>query len=545
MRVTSKIILDQEVNNKDIKNVGLGINLLINKGLSDKKISEGIKGYAQGGMVSPLGDALSLEKWVEQAFKPIAKKNYPTRYTSGRMKTSDMDGDEVSIRTTSSIPTSGSGSTSLTGDNQAKWKAVYAMAEKAGAKYPELVAAQFALESAWGTALAAKNNFFGIKATSSEDATVSNTREVVNGQDVYVDARFKNFDTPQDCIDHLVTQWYKDYKGYRGVNNAPNAEAAADQLLREDYATDPVYASSLKRIMGEYTGIRGTNADIATSLVAPSDSTSSPEEAGKGSAGTIGGDGKFIQGNSGSSAGVHFHIGPGYQTDGTLLQSQYFADARASAKKVIDHFLSKGSTIFDGRRGVYYKSSDEVAAAQQAHMASRGSAGGIDMQVDFETAHKFPLNVSSMAYRPNGFGVSANIEGSKSFVAHGRYDEKGDVAPQERMKLYHAGLRLGGKEQIAKILKGETILDEDTSKALGSTLLARLDDASTPAGIQKVLQSVMGISEFPSYDSRAGQVIMIDDSDDTPMEEQPAPVMIGALGGTSYDNSMDFLDYQG
>ena len=545
LRVTSKVILDQEVNNKDIKNVGLGINFLINKGLSDRRISESIKGYAQGGMVSPLGDSLSLEKWVEDSFKPLIKKNIPTRYTSGGTKTTDMD--EVSIRTTSSSPSSGKGSTSLTGDNQAKWKAVYAMAEKAGAKYPELVAAQFALESAWGTALAAKNNFFGIKATSSEDATVSNTREVVNGQDVYVDARFKNFDTPQDCIDHLVTQWYKDYKGYSGVNNASDAQAAADQLKREGYATDPQYASSLKRIMGEYTGIRGTNADIATSLVAPSDSTSSPEEAGKdGSAGSIGGDGKFIQGNSGASAGVHFHIGPGHQTDGTLLQSQYFADARASAKKVIDHFLGKGSTIYDGRRGVYFKSSDEVDAAQRAHTAS-GSAGGIDLQVDFETAHKFPLNVSSMAYRRNGFGVSANIEGSKSFVAHGRYDEKGDVAPQERMKLYHAGLRLGGKEQIAKILKGETVLDEDTTKALGPTLLARLDDASTPAGIQKVLESVMGISEFPTYDSRANQIIMIDDSDDTPMEtpQQPAPVMIGALGGTSYDNSMDFLDYQG
>ena len=35
LRVTSKVILDQEVNNKDIKNVGLGINFLINKGLSE------------------------------------------------------------------------------------------------------------------------------------------------------------------------------------------------------------------------------------------------------------------------------------------------------------------------------------------------------------------------------------------------------------------------------------------------------------------------------------------------------------------------------
>ena len=62
-----------------------------------------------------------------------------------------------------------------------------------------------------------------------------------------------------------------------------------------------------------------------------------------------------------------------------------------------------------------------------------------------------------------------------------------------------------------------------------------------------MFESVMGISEFPTYDSRANQIIMIDDSDDTPMEtpQQSAPVMIGALGGTSYDNSMDFLDYQG
>ena len=62
---------------------------------------------------------------------------------------------------------------------------------------------------------------------------------------------------------------------------------------------------------------------------------------------------------------------------------------------MIDHFLGKGSTIYDGRRGVYFKSSDEVDAAQRAHTAG-GSAGGIDLQVDFETAHKFPLNVSSM-----------------------------------------------------------------------------------------------------------------------------------------------------
>jgi len=145
---------------------------------------------------------------------------------------------------------------SLTGTKEEKWAAVMAMAKNAGAKYPELVAAQFALESAWGTALAAKNNFFGIKATGKEDATVSTTEEVYGGKRVTIDARFKNFATPQDAINHLVNQWYKDYRGYSGVNNAPNAAAAALKLKSEGYATDPVYAQSLQRLMREYSNIQ-------------------------------------------------------------------------------------------------------------------------------------------------------------------------------------------------------------------------------------------------------------------------------------------------
>ena len=141
---------------------------------------------------------------------------------------------------------------SITGTNKEKWKEVTNLGKKAGAKYPQLVAAQFALESAWGTALSAKNNFFGIKATGSESATVSNTREVINGQSVYTDARFKNFDTPFDAVNHLVTQWYKDYKGFKGVNNASDKFAAAMMLKSEGYATDPVYANSLTRLMNEY-----------------------------------------------------------------------------------------------------------------------------------------------------------------------------------------------------------------------------------------------------------------------------------------------------
>ena len=45
------------------------------------------------------------------------------------------------------------------------WEGVKAAAKKAGAKFPEVVAAQWALESAYGTATSGKNNFFGVNCS--------------------------------------------------------------------------------------------------------------------------------------------------------------------------------------------------------------------------------------------------------------------------------------------------------------------------------------------------------------------------------------------
>ena len=194
---------------------------------------------------------------------------------------------------------------------------------------------------------------------------------------------------------------------------------------------------------------------------------------GGGAGGSLGGSGQFIQGNSGNSRGVHFHIGPGSQVRGSILQRQYFGDARATAKQAINYFLSKGSRIYDGRRGKYYTSGNEVDAAQQAHTAG-GSAGGIDMQVDFEKPVPFPLKTTGMAYRPNGFGVSADILGSNSFVAHGRYDEKGKKAPQTGgLIAYAKGGETKDGPHVAMLADGkgskagsEYVIDADTTKTI-------------------------------------------------------------------------------
>jgi hypothetical protein len=125
------------------------------------------------------------------------------------------------------------------------WEGIEAAAAAAGAKFPEVVAAQWALESAYGTALSGKNNFFGIKGPG----TVKTTWEDYGNGPVTIKASFKDFATPFDCVNHLVTEWYKDYKGYKGVNRASTREDCAYLLKAEGYATDPIYAQKLIRIM--------------------------------------------------------------------------------------------------------------------------------------------------------------------------------------------------------------------------------------------------------------------------------------------------------
>ena len=123
------------------------------------------------------------------------------------------------------------------------------MASQAGAKYPQLVAAQWALESGWGKSPSGTNNYFGIKAAAGESSTSKQTWEVYGGKEVTTSANFKNYASPQGSVNDLVGKWHKDYKSYKGVNNASDAFTAADMLRQQGYATDPAYSEKLKKIM--------------------------------------------------------------------------------------------------------------------------------------------------------------------------------------------------------------------------------------------------------------------------------------------------------
>ena len=147
----------------------------------------------------------------------------------------------------------GGGTTPVKPTGNAKYdgtfSSVYDMARNSGATYPQLVAAQWQLESGSGSALSGSNNFFGIKAGPNEEGTTKGTWEESNGQAYNTSARFKNFSSPQASVDHLVSRWHQDYQGYSGVNNSSSAQDAARSLKAQGYATDSKYADKLINIM--------------------------------------------------------------------------------------------------------------------------------------------------------------------------------------------------------------------------------------------------------------------------------------------------------
>jgi hypothetical protein len=127
------------------------------------------------------------------------------------------------------------------------WDGVKAAALAAGAVYPDLVAAQWALESGWGKSVSGKNNFFGVKGPGS----VVMTQEVINGKTITIQDEFIDFRSLGECVEYVVDRWHRDWKDYKGTNNAESRDDAARWLVQEGYATDPAYAEKLIKIMNE------------------------------------------------------------------------------------------------------------------------------------------------------------------------------------------------------------------------------------------------------------------------------------------------------
>lgn len=141
------------------------------------------------------------------------------------------------------------------------WDGIEMAARIAGAKFPQVVAAQWALESGWGRRESGKNNLFGLKGFMG---TKRETLEQVGpGKKAPITDTFLDFPSRRAAVEYLVTRWYADFRNFRGVNRAESPAAAAVLLQQEGYATDENYSKLLIKLVQERQQAKAANPTVA------------------------------------------------------------------------------------------------------------------------------------------------------------------------------------------------------------------------------------------------------------------------------------------
>ncbi len=118
----------------------------------------------------------------------------------------------------------------------------------------QLMIAQWAIESAWGTKPVGHANYFGIKKADrhTKCCTVP-THEVINGKPVVENLEFADYDSLEDsCRDYawLITHgapYHTAWARYQQDHDLQALIAAVAHL----YATDPAYAVLVSAIAGQ------------------------------------------------------------------------------------------------------------------------------------------------------------------------------------------------------------------------------------------------------------------------------------------------------
>jgi len=121
---------------------------------------------------------------------------------------------------------------------------VMAVSSAAGYKFPMVAAAQWALESGYGSAHSGRNNVFGIKGSGNS----VQTQEFVNGRMVTTTASFRNYNSPlESAKDYVALMGNGRYAP--GLAAARTPREAIQAIAAAGYATDPAYVSKVIKIM--------------------------------------------------------------------------------------------------------------------------------------------------------------------------------------------------------------------------------------------------------------------------------------------------------
>jgi len=582
---TSKIILGDPLDSNDFNNVGRGINLLINEGLRDERIAKGMIGYQSGGVVDTPPPFLDVESWVQDSFKKASNKISETKFTStgttGPQGQGEYDSATGEFMGSGTSPGTASGAIAASdlykkiGANAEQWD-IYrnsvALIESGG-DYSIPGGSGMHYDGRYQMGEAAKKDgsrYAGVEYPGHSDDPNAQVRAAYRANKELQEIIFTGF----TLANHTYLMRNETYKnssierklqilGYAHNQGMGGAEKwiTTGVVGKDGFGTkgtkytDLIAANFRAKKSGEELELADNAINVPDIQPQPGEDQE-PVEQGEGSEAAQRLLKDFPQITTRAHDGQIFASGLGF-----WLKKNFIPPASDS------HRAGRGDL------GDPPQSGADMEHADHGGVKASHRGAGHDLKVALDLGAN---SADSSSHRGDQkylwpyisrfltqYGLNQNPFVPQ--VLHGtgeRFSPAGPGSGEDRGHRDHFHVEFQRKHRGDNYLRanermfigqeGESVLPKSASDLLRKNspgLIAKLGDVSSSAGLQKVLQSAAGVSGYASYEQGAPQTILIDDSsedmDTMNQEESPMPSFAMPSGSNSYDNSFDFLDYQG
>ena len=582
LSLAAKVILGETPTEEEYKNVGYGLNMLVGDGVQKGKIGEGIKGYEDGGMIDDYYAMAGIDigRWATDTFK---KELSTTLYKDFNQQ--NMTGQGGDSSTTTTTTTSSSSTSAVVTPGAASGAVAASELYKeigADAEQWDIFRNSVALIESNG-----KYDIFGgsgdhydgryqmgraAKIDGSRIAGVSDPR---HSDDPNAEVRAKYRANPE--LQETVFTGFTVANHRYLMRNATYKDSSVERKLQilgyahnqgmggaESWITTGVVGKDGFGTKGtKYTDLIAANfraqksggeLEIASGAV----TVPHPEIGSDGMTSPVAGQFGLSDPTPGASPGVPGSTG--YASDSGLDIIGRTGDPIVSPVDGTILYAETGHTSWKD------DSNPDEPGHQPQHsflisLASPFEYGGKKIKFAYGT-HLSSLvegvaNQSGIAIKagqPIGaMGVANKVPHLHFGLLQNRAQSSEDdwlsntqVKEVLSARRSHAGTKLSNREEMLRILPGQSLLDENTSKALGATNLARFNAASTPEGVKDIAGQIAGVSDYAPYEQGAQQTVVVQDP---PQQEDEYSESSGSGGmtvvsGSSHD-PFEFLDFQG